>query len=284
MHNIKELPVLGVGMGYRKRYREDVYRYRDYIDFLEVMSDIYLDCNENSDLDLKEIDILSKYFPLLPHSVGLSIGSAEGIDNKYLHKLKTFIDRIDPPWWSDHLCFTKSHDIDTGHLLQLPFVKESVDVVKVNYKAVSNQIQVPFILENISYLTSLPSATMHEHEFLRTVLDATDCGILLDVTNLYGNSINHGFNALEYLDKIPLDKVVQLHFVGGSFSKEGTYHDDHSHKTPENVWYLMDEVIARTPNIKGVVLERDDNFPHIEEILKELERARDIGKKHKRWT
>ena len=112
------------------------------------------------------------------------------------------------------------------------------------------------ILENISYTVALPFGEMTEAGFLREVLDRSDCGLLLDVTNLYANSVNHGFDAREFLDELPLERVVQLHFVGGHWD-DGVWIDSHSAATPDEVWNLLEDVLARAP-VKAALLERDE--------------------------
>jgi uncharacterized protein (UPF0276 family) len=200
-----------------------------------------------------------------------------------LIKLQKIIHLAEAPWWSDHLCFTKFQDVDLGHLAELPFIQETVDVVSKNIKIAKDYIDVPMILENITYTIGFELKEMSEHEFFRRILEKNDCGMLLDVTNLYANCLNHKYNPFSYLDNLPLEKVIQLHFVGGHFIKCGEYIDSHSHKTPEDIWKLLEEVVSRCSNLKGIILERDGNFPDIEELLEELERAREIGRKYKRW-
>ena len=105
--------------------------------------------------------------------------------------------------------------------------------------------------------------------------------MLLDITNLQINAVNHGYDPFAFLDQLPMERVVQLHFVGGHLD-EGVLIDSHSHSTPPEVWNLMKEILARVP-VKGIVLERDDNFPAFKELLNELEQARNIGRAQKIW-
>ena len=123
---------------------------------------------------------------------------------------------------------------------------------------------------------------MDEASFLAEVAQRTDCGLLLDVTNLYTNSINHGYDPVEFLDRLPLDRVVQLHFVGGHW-QDGVLVDSHSHSTPDEVWKLIEAVMART-QVKGVVLERDENLPPFDELIAELEQVRRLGRMHAQWV
>lgn len=258
-----------IGLGFREQFRADIFLHQDKIDLLEITSDHYLDANPQK---LEELKLLKEHFLLIPHSLELSLGSAEGIDEEYLEKLAKLIDYVQPEWFSDHICFTKSGGVKIGHLAPVPYSKEAVKVFVRNISQVKNRIKTPLILENITYLMRFPSSKMSESEFIRTVLEETDCGLLLDVTNLYINSQNFGFDWRKFLDEIPLERVIQLHFVGSH--KNGKHLiDAHAHKTEEKIWEVFREVCARC-DVKGAILERDENFPPFAEILEELQTAR----------
>ena len=262
---------LGVGLGFREHFRADVFLYQDKIDFLEITADHYLDAKPQK---LEELKLLKEHFPLIPHSLELSLGSVEGIDEVYLEKIAEIVEFINPQWFSDHLCFTKSGGVKIGHLAPVPYTKEAVKVFTRNIKRVKNIIKTPFILENISYLVQFSSSEMSEAEFIRRILEETDCGLLLDVTNLYINSVNFGFDWRKFLDEIPLTRVVQLHFVG--FNKRGKrLIDAHANQTEDEIWNVFREVCRRC-DVKGAILERDEKFPPFAEILNELNTARTL--------
>ncbi len=264
---------LGVGLGFREQFRADVFLHQDKIDFLEITADHYLDAKPQK---LEELKLLKEHFPLIPHSLELSLGSVEGIDEIYLEKIAEIVEFVNPQWFSDHLCFTKSGGVKIGHLAPVPYTKEAVKVFTRNIKQVKNRIKTPFILENTSYLVRFSSSEMSEAEFIRRILEETDCGLLLDVTNLYINSVNFGFDWRKFLDEIPLTRVVQLHFVGSN--KRGKrLIDAHANQTEAEIWNVFREVCARC-DIKGAILERDENFPPFAEILEELDTARTLMK------
>jgi hypothetical protein len=269
---------IGAGIGYRDPFRAELFLNQAVVDFLEIIADHYLDLTPERD---NELDLLADHFPLIPHGINLSLGSAEGLDSEYLAKFAALVDRLQPAWWSEHIAFTHAGGVDIGHLTPLPFTWESVDVLTRNIKQAQGAVGVPLILENISYTVTLPGAEMREGEFLAEIVDRTDCGLLLDVTNLHINSINCGYDPLEFLAQIPMEKVVQLHFVGGRWSG-GVYVDTHSEPTPEEIWGLLDEVVKRAP-VRAVLLERDENLPPFGELAAEVERARAIGKAYGRW-
>lgn len=263
---------LGVGLGFREELKAGIFLNQSKVDFLEITSDHFMDARE---WKLAELDLLRQHFTLIPHSLDLSLGSAEGIDEMYLTKLAGLVELIQPPWFSDHICFTRSGGISIGHLAPLPFTREAADTLVRNIKRVKERIQVPLILENITYDVRLPGSEMSEPEFIRRVLEESDCGLLLDVTNLYINSVNLGLDWRRFLDDLPVERVVQLHFVG-SRKREGRLIDAHADRMDDEIWNVFREVAVRC-DIKGAVLERDENFPEFGEILSELDTARSIA-------
>ena len=275
---IDHLPTLGVGFGFREPYRADVFLHRDRVDFLEITADHYLDASAEK---LAELELLAGHFPLIPHGLNLSLGSAEGLDRDYRDALIALVRKINPPWWSEHIAFTRGGGIEIGHLAPVPFSEEAVDVLVANINEVQSLIDIPFIVENITQDYRIPGAhTMEEADFLRAIVDRTGCGLLLDVTNLYTNHRNHGDDLDRFLDRLPGESVVQLHFAGGH-EERGKLIDSHSHATPQEVWDLLERVVERFP-VKGIILERDEDLPPFSEILKETDQARSVARRHGR--
>jgi len=270
---IDELPKLGAGIGFREPFRADIFLHRKAIDFLEITADHYFDANQKK---LEELELLSENFSLIPHGLNLSLGSAEGIDGDYLEKFAELVRQLNPAWFSEHLCFTKSGGKQIGHLASLPYTKESVSVFVKNISRVKEKIKTPLILENITYQMRFPSSEMSESEFITKILEETDCGLLLDITNLYINSINFKFDWRAFLDDLPMERVVQLHFVGLR-KHNNLLIDAHGDKTDDEIWEVFREVCQRT-EIKGAILERDENLPPFSEILDELQTARNLMK------
>jgi uncharacterized protein (UPF0276 family) len=265
-----ELPTLGVGLGFRAPFLADLFSDRERVDFLEITADHFLGASPEA---LRMLDLLADHFPLIPHGLRLSLGSAEGVDEEYLEALAGLVRQLDPPWWSEHVAFTRAGGVDIGHLAPLPFTREALGVLCRNIDAARRRIDVPLILENITYNVAMPGAEMGEADFLTELLDRSGCGLLLDVTNLHTNAVNHGLDAADFLDRLPLDRVVQLHVAGGHWH-ESVLVDSHSSSTPPEVWALVEAVVAHAP-VKGVILERDEDLPPFDELLGELDRARD---------
>ncbi|HLO85316.1 MAG TPA: DUF692 domain-containing protein [Nostocaceae cyanobacterium] len=272
------LPTLGVGLGFRQPFKSDLFLNSQKVDFLEIVAEHYLDAPSQKQ---QELELLAAHFPIIPHAINLSLGSAEGLDQDYLRKLAALIKQLNPPWWSEHICFTKAGGVDIGHLSPLPYTQEAVEVLCKNIAEVRRWIDVPLILENITYMVTLPGAEMTEAQFLTEVVEKSDCGLLLDITNLHTNVVNFGDDVQEFWQQLPLERVVQLHFVGGHWS-DGILIDSHSQSTPVEVWQLMDKVVSIAP-VKGIVLERDENLPAFTEIAAELHQAREIGRSYGKW-
>lgn len=271
---MENLTKLGIGLGFREQFRADLFLHRDKVDFLEITTDHYLDARPQK---LAELKLLKEHFPLIPHSLELSLGSAEGVDEEYLEKVAETIEFVEPRWFSDHLCFTKSGGVKIGHLAPVPYTNEAVKVFVRNISQVKNRIKTPLILENITYLVRFPSSEMSEAAFIKTVLKETDSGLLLDVTNLYINSRNFGFDWRKFLDEIPLERVVQLHFAG-SHRHGKRLIDAHADRTEDEIWKVFREVCERC-DVKGAILERDENFPPFSVLLEELQIARRLFEK-----
>lgn len=272
MAEIKKTQAPLVGVGYREPYRGDIFLNRDRIDVLEIIADRYLDAGPEK---IAELELLAEHFSLIPHSLDLSLGSAEGINGSYLEKLSELIDTLKPEWFSDHLCFTRSGGVAIGHLAPVPYTEEALRVFVRNIGHVRRKIGTPLIVENIAYLMRYPFSEMNEAEFIRRLVRETGCGLLLDVTNLYVNSRNFGFDWRDFLDALPLEAVVQVHFVGSRRSGK-RFIDAHSDRTEDDIWEIFQAVCERAP-VRAAILERDADLPPFSEILEEIETARRLA-------
>ena len=266
-------------MGYRDVYAREVFEHADDIGFLEITADHFIDV---PDARLTLLERLRERFTLIPHGLNLSLGSAEGLNRPYLHQLKDLVKRVNPPWWSEHICFTQSGGVEIGHLAPVPFSAPALDALCDNVRIAKDSIEAPLILENITYPFVMPGSDQDEAAFLGELLERTDCGLLLDVTNLFINSVTHDYDPLAFLARLPADRIVQLHFVGGELI-DGRWIDNHSQATNPEIWQLLEHVLQHAP-VKGAILERDTNFPPFTEALAEVERVATIGRTHQRWN
>jgi uncharacterized protein len=278
MAALADLKPLRAGLGNRAPFRADLFAHRAQVDFLEIVADHYFDASREK---LDELDLLANHFTLIPHGLDLSIGSADGIDEAYLDRFAGLIARLDPPYWSEHLAFTRAGGVSIGHLACLPYTREAIDVVLRNVETVQKRIKIPLILENITATVLIPGAEMDEPEFVATVLNETGCGWLCDVTNLFTNAFNEGRDVAGELDRWPWERIVQMHFAGGRISY-GVLIDSHDGPTSLEVWRLLEAAVARS-NVKGIILERDERLPPFAQLLDEIDQARAIGRRHGRW-
>ena len=265
-----ELPALGIGLGYRPELDVEIWANRSTIQWLEIISEHYL--GRPPEKVEQALHLLTE-FPLIPHGVELSIGTQGPLDDAYVETLAEFADLIKAPWFSDHLCFTRADGIALGQLIPLPRTRAVAADVAAKAQQVQERVGRPFLLENITYYIDLPSE-LTEAQFVTEVMERCDCGLLLDLTNLFINSVNHRFEPLDFLAAIPTERVVQVHLAGGEESPVALV-DTHSTAVPPPVFELLHDTAALSPNLKGVMVERDQNFPEdFAEIAADLATAR----------
>jgi uncharacterized protein len=258
---------VGVGLGYHTEFRDGILNHPEEIDFVEVITERCFNAAEQ-----KKLEPITTSMPVVCHGLRLSLGTDEALDGAYLDNLAVVLERLRPIWFSDHLSMSQAGGIDIGHLAPLPFTQEMVEIVCTKIIKLRQNFSAPFVLENITYYFQLPGAEMTEWEFVTRILDGSDCGMLLDLNNLYVNAKNHHYDAYEFLNSIPLERVVEVHLAGGLL-RDGVYVDTHGHSVGDKVWEYL-EFVCRRASVKGIVLERDQNFPPFDELLAELQRAR----------
>ena len=230
----------------------------------------------------RELGLLAEHFPLVPHGLDLSLGSADGLDRAYLRRLARVIRESRAPWWSEHIAFTRAGRTRIGHLAPLPHTEEALRVVAANVEHALDVVGVPLVLENIASPLVLPGAEMSEAEFVAEIARRTGCGLLLDVANLHAGALNNGIDAEAYFAALPPASVVQLHVAGGEWI-DRTYVDSHARPVPEPVWELTRRACERFP-VRAIVVERDERLPNFALLLGEVERARTLGTECGRWA
>lgn len=269
--NLDSIPFLGSGIGLRLELLDDITASKNSIDFIEVVADQFLDDISSR----RKLAKLRENFKIIPHGIGLSIGSVNPPDEEYLRSIKDVIEIVSAPYYSEHLAMTNAPGIEIGHLSPLWYTEDALKYTIENVYRVQDYLGIPLVLENVTYLFSIPNSELSQTEFFHRLVEATDCGILLDVTNIYTNSKNHSFDPVSFLEEMPLDRVVQAHIAGGYFN-DGLFIDSHSEKVEEGSWDLLRKLCNRT-SIKGCILEHDDNFPTEPLVLVEqVNKARDI--------
>ena len=265
---VSSIPALGSGLGYRRELKEAMLEARARIDFVEIVADQFLGGPHH----LKELEELCAIFPVIPHGIGLSIGSSV-LDETYLRAIKAVSDVTGSRYYSEHLCMTRAPGIDIGHLSPIWFTEEVLHRTAGNVLRVQEALAKPLVLENVTYLFEIPGASMTQAEFFGRLCEATGCGVLLDLTNLYTNSVNHHTDPMTFLREMPLDRVVQIHLAGGYWAN-GVLIDGHCEPVEEGSWSLLDALVDAAP-VRASILEHDANFPvELSTLLDQVDRAR----------
>lgn len=265
---------LGFGIGLRREHFDELVS-GDVpgVDFLEVLSENFMSFGGRPREVLAH---LSRRFPIVLHGVALSIGSLDPLDGAHLDRIARLAEATGARWWSDHLCYSSAHGVEYHDLVPLPFTAEVVAHVAQRAIAARAHVGLPFLLENPSAYVRWPDAEMDEAAFVRAVVEAADCGLLLDVNNVFVNATNHGFDARAYIDALPLERVVQIHMAGHDASGP-TIIDTHGEPVRAEVMDLYRYTMARLA-ARGVrpatLLERDHAIPPLAEVVAELQGIR----------
>jgi uncharacterized protein len=264
------LPALGYGIGLRTVHFADILERRPPVDFFEAITENFLDTGGKP---RHVLDRVAERTPVVLHGVSLNIGSTDPLDFAYLAKVKALARRVNAPWVTDHLCWTGVAGRNTHDLLPLPLNEESLSHVAARVRTVQDFLERPLHLENPSTYLELHASTMGEAEFLARLTEEADCGLLLDVNNVFVSSFNHGWDAEAYVDAIPADRVVQVHLAG--HTDHGTHLlDTHSAPVRDEVWALYERLVRRTGPVTTLV-EWDDDIPALDVVHDEALRAKD---------
>jgi uncharacterized protein len=265
-------------VGLRVPHYAYVLESRPKISWFEVVSENFMGNSGGSGgKPLHILENIRKDYPIVLHGVSLSIGSADLLNLEYLKTLKSLITRFEPEMVSDHLCWTGVDGKNMHDLMPLPFTEEALKHVSEKVVKVQNYLGREILLENVSSYFTYTDSRMSEWEFLSEVTKRTGCGILLDINNIYVSSRNHGFDPITFLKGVPAERVKQFHLAGHSDNGNHLI-DTHDHPVCDPVWDLYAhavELFGRVPTL----LERDDKIPPFEELVEELERAKEIEEK-----
>jgi uncharacterized protein (UPF0276 family) len=266
-------PFLGFGLGLRSQHYDAILSGTPAVDWFEVISENYM---VPGGKPLRMLDAVAERYPIVMHGVSLSIASTAPLDMDYLAALRTLARRVRPKWISDHLCWTGVHGVNLHDLLPVPYTEEALDHVVSRIVAVQDYLGCRIAIENVSSYIEYAHSEMSEWEFVCEVAERADCWLLLDVNNVFVSGFNHGFDARNFVDAIPIERVVQFHLAGHS---EANTHliDTHDEPVCEEVWALFGQALARFGPI-STMIERDANIPPLGELIAELDRARAIAR------
>jgi len=260
------VPKLGIGLAYQPALRPFIETRRAAFDYLEVVPDIlWTDLGRGHEPryveDEEGMAFLARHAagrPVVPHSIGLSIGTAHRFNRDHLAQMERWLERFPAPWYSDHLAYNLAEhgadELNAGVTLPLPRDWATLEALLPRIAEVRERLGIPFLLENNVYFFDLPGAEMDDAGFLNALAERSGCGLLLDLHNVYCNARNHRTDPLALLDALDLDRVVEIHVAGG-MELDGFYLDAHSGPMPRKVWGLLDHALPRCPNVGGVTFE-----------------------------
>jgi len=264
-----EVPDLGIGVGYRVPHYKEVVEDRPAMDWFEIVSENFM---VDGGSPLHWLERVSDAYTIVPHGVSMSLASEGNAEHE--RRLRQLVDRLDAHWVSDHLCFTGTEELRTHDLLPVPYTPAVRDHLVERIKRTIGALERPFAVENVSSYLTYKASVMPEWDFLADVVERADCGILLDVNNIFVSSVNHGFDPMEYLDSIPTERVVQIHLAGHSIM-EGYRLDTHDAPVCDEVWEIYERAIERIGPVSTLV-EWDGNIPDFARLQEEAEKARTV--------
>lgn len=264
------LPHLGLGVGLRPPHYQYILRNSPPVDWFEIISENYMDSQGRPRAVLQQI---ADAYPIVMHGVSMSIGSTDALNLDYLKKLKALAESANARWVSDHLCWTGVAGRNSHDLLPVPLTEETLQHVCSRIRQVQEILGRPLVLENPSSYVTFACSSMPEWEFLSRMADETDCGLLLDVNNVYVSSVNHDFDPFEYLAGVPHERIVQIHLAG--HTNMGTHCiDTHDGPVIDPVWELYRRAHELTGGV-STLLEWDAEIPPFPVVHAEVLKARE---------
>lgn len=269
-------PISGIGVGLRRTFVAELKATKRRLDFIEVMPENWVCFGGRLK---RQIQACLDRFPAVTHSVSLNIGGAEALDNQLLDATAAFCQQHDVAFWSDHVCYSSVLGQPVSDLLPLPFTRQVVAHTAARIQRAKAHVGRPLLLENATFYAHMPppagtppTDVLDEATFLCELLSAGDCGMLLDINNVYVNSQNHGFDPRAFLDRMPLQRVQQLHLAGHTV-QDDVIIDTHIGPIIDPVWDLYAYTLQRAGRLIPTVIEWDQDIPPLDEVLDEVDRA-----------
>ncbi|XOV79062.1 MAG: DUF692 domain-containing protein [Aestuariibacter sp.] len=254
----------GVGLGLRREMLPELDNIPSEVDFWEVAPENWIPLGGGYAQSLQKF---TQQCPFVTHGLSLSIGSPAPLDENFVLQVKNFLDEHDILFYSEHLsyCSGEGHLYD---LMPIPFTQEAVNHVVERIQRVQDILQRPLLMENVSYYAA-PGQEMSELDFTLSVLEKSGCLMLLDVNNIYVNSINHGYDAEQFLSALPTNKIVYGHIAGHYNEADDLIVDTHGADVIPQVWTLLEKAYE-VHGVFPTLLERDFNIPPLNELLNEI--------------
>ncbi|MFO1252869.1 MAG: DUF692 domain-containing protein [Inhella sp.] len=268
----------GFGLGARVEHYEDLKCAADEgwanrPEWLEFISENFM---VGGGAPLVHLDALRARYPAVLHGVSLNLGSTDPLRADYLDALVALVERVQPAWVSDHLCWTGTAHGQLHDLLPLPYAQATLAHLCGRIQQVQDRLRRPLVIENVSSYVQFAADEMGEAEFIAALVRRSGCQLLLDVNNIYVSHRNHGFDARSFIDAIPAEAVVQIHLAGHE-DEGGLVIDTHDHPIRSEVWELYAYALQRL-GARPTMIERDDHIPPLPELLAELDQARAVAR------
>ncbi len=260
---------LGIGIGLRVPHYQHILRNKPTCDWFEVISENYM---VDGGRPLEILDAIAEQYRIIQHGVSMYFGSADPLNREHLKRLRTLVKRTKTAFLSDHLCWGSVDGTYTHDLLPMPYTFEAAKITAERIKQARDFLEVPICVENVSSYAEYHVSEMTEWEFLNEVVERADCGILLDVNNIYVSSVNHRFNPMDYVNAIDPERVGQMHIAGHSKYQRFIL-DTHDHAVIDPVWKLYERATERC-GATNTLLEWDAHIPSFEEVHGEAMKAR----------
>lgn len=262
--------IAGIGVGLRREFAGELATTSRRLDWIEITPENWMFFGGRK---RRLLEACAERWPIVPHGVSLNLGGIDPLDGALLDGMRALCRRHEPPWWSDHLCYSSIGGRPLHDLLPLPFTAEAVDNAAARARACEARVGVPLVVENATFYSHMPGATMDEADFLCAFFAASGAGLLLDVNNVYVNARNHGFDARAFIDRMPLERVRQLH-VAGHTDEGDLLVDTHIGPVIDEVWALYRYTLARAGRLIPTLVEWDQEIPSLDRVLDEVDRAR----------
>ncbi len=263
--------VAGAGLGLRRSFLTEVAAHPPaQVDFYEVAPENWMTLGGKLG---KQFKAMTERFQFVCHGLSLSIGSSDPLDEDFVRGLKKFMDEHGIRFYSEHLSFC-SHEGHLYDLMPIPFTAEAVRHVAARIRRVQDILEHKIAIENISYYAA-PGREMSEIDFFNAVIAEADCNVLIDINNIYVNSVNHGYDAEAFLRAMPGERIAYAHIAGHYAQAQDFLIDTHGAAVIDPVWRLLDSAYAAF-GVFPTLLERDFNLPPLAELLREVETIHDI--------
>ncbi len=267
--------ITGAGLGLRRDSIDEILdKLPSQIDFMEVAPENWIGLGGKSG---KQLCQLTEKYNFMIHGLSLNIGGPSSLDEIFIRKVKDFMNKHHILGYSEHLSFCA----DDGHmydLMPIPFTEEAVHYVVKRIRRVQDIIERQLIIENVSYYAA-PGQELPEIDFINAVLEEADCKLLIDINNIYVNSVNHDYDAVEFLNALPGHRIAYGHIAGHYNEADDLIIDTHGTDVIDSVWQLLDHAYASF-GVFPTLLERDFNIPPVKELLVEVDRIIEIQSQH----